>query len=153
MFEEEAEKLRELFNDHQIAIEHIGSTAIPGIDAKPVIDIMIGFMDEIDQKEMVKRLEGVDYEWWEKDPFKDIRLFFVKWNNDKTKRTHQIHAMHRVGSPFWKDQIAFRDKLRSEPSLAREYSDLKNMLMKKFKNNRHDYIQGKTAFVKRVLEH
>jgi GrpB-like predicted nucleotidyltransferase (UPF0157 family) len=151
MFEEESDKLKKLFSDYRSVIEHIGSTAIPDINAKPVIDIMLGFLDDITQEEMIKKLVDLGYEWWEKDRHKHVRLFFVKWNEKKTKRTHQIHAMHQTGSEFWKDHIAFRDKLRADSDLAKEYSDLKNSLMKEVKNNRHKYIEGKTAFVKRVL--
>lgn len=151
IFETEAEKLRSAFKDEDTIIEHIGSTSVTGLAAKPIVDIMIGFQ-KLDTDKIVKIIERFGYEHWYEDTFRNERLFFTKWDKGKKERLVHIHAT-TIGNSFWNDQLAFRNKLRENPSLAKEYEDLKKELAVQHENNRDGYTEAKTRFVRDVLGH
>ena len=133
------------FNPH---IEHIGSTSVPGLMAKPVIDILIGVRD-FKPEPLINVVEALGYEHWQEDEFQHVRLMFVKWDNGE--RDVNIHITP-IGSDFWKDQIAFRDALRANPNLASDYVELKIHLAEKYRNDPEGYTEAKTAFVRGVLK-
>jgi GrpB-like predicted nucleotidyltransferase (UPF0157 family) len=135
-------------------IEHFGSTSIPGIAAKPIIDILIEVTSlEETQKIIVPILqnEGYDYFWRpiNNDNNSPHYAWFIKRNN-KGKRTHHIH-MVEADSILWKD-LLFRDFLIEFPIEAKRYEELKLTLAKNFKNDRVGYTDGKTVFVSEVIE-
>mgnify|MGYP003489560928 CR=1 FL=1 len=147
LFEEAATQLEKLFPNAQI--EHIGSTSVVGLDAKPIIDIMLG-VESLTDGEIIRKLESVGYKHWKEDTFQNERLFFTKWDSEKKNRLVHIHATV-IGNDFWKDQIRFRDILRSKPEIAHEYAILKKQLAERLKNDRDGYTEAKTEFVKKIL--
>jgi GrpB-like predicted nucleotidyltransferase (UPF0157 family) len=149
LFENEASLLRRSFSGQEISIEHIGSTAVSGLDAKPIIDIMIGFQ-KMNPNDVVEKIEALGYEHWKEDTFQHVRLFFIKWGPVKKSRLMQIHAT-TIHNDFWNDQIAFRDSLRADHGLAKEYVLLKRKLAEKYQNDRDGYTSAKTKFVREVL--
>ncbi len=149
IFETEAEKLRVAFKGENPIIEHTGSTSVSGLAAKPIVDIMVGFQ-KLDTDEIVKKIENLGYEHWYEDTFRSERLFFTKWDKDKRERLVHVHAT-TTGNSFWNDQLAFRNKLRENPSLAKEYIELKKRLAIQFGNDREGYTAAKTRFVREVL--
>ncbi len=150
-FEKEAASLREVFKNHQPVIEHIGSTAIHGLDAKPIIDLMIGFEDEVEIEEIIQKIESLGYNHWKEDPYVQMRQFFIKWDAHKTHRISHIHAT-KIGNDFWTKQIIFRDKMRGNKNLIKEYAELKKMLARKFIDNHDKYIEAKTEFINKVID-
>jgi GrpB-like predicted nucleotidyltransferase (UPF0157 family) len=130
-------------------IQHIGSTAIPGLAAKPVIDIMIGVrsLQEADQY-CISRIEKLGYTYIQKyEAEVPQRRYFQKTTSDGA-RTHQIHLVE-IGSDWWERHLLFRDYLRSHPEAAREYEELKKSLAKKHSDT-NEYAAAKTAFIRQI---
>ena len=94
VFEDEAKKLREVFPTENSQIEHIGSTSVEGLDAKPIVDIMIGFQ-VLNTDEVVKRIKALGYEHWYEDTFRDTRLFFTKWDTAKKREIDSYSRNNR----------------------------------------------------------
>ena len=155
LFVKEKETLINKLPKHLIIrIEHFGSTAIPGIAAKPIIDILVEVysLDET-KKHIVPILkkEGYDYFWRpvNNDNNSPHYAWFIK-RDSKGKRTHHIHMVEK-DSVLWNDLI-FRDCLRESTVEAKRYEELKFSLEKKFKNDRIRYTEGKTEFVNAVVK-
>ncbi len=155
MFEDEADFLRERLPHGLIRkIEHFGSTAIPGLSAKPVIDILVGVTSlEETKKRIVPVLEAEGYEYFYRPSFGNYGPPYYAWfikRDSKGKRTHHIH-MVEAGSELW-DRLYFRDYLKEFPEVAERYNDLKRELSKKYPNNRVKYTEEKSGFIRSVTE-
>jgi GrpB-like predicted nucleotidyltransferase (UPF0157 family) len=131
--------------------EHIGSTAIPGISAKPIIDLMLGVNSLDDARLAIQPLENVGYSYWRDNPFKE-HFFFVKGLPlvEGPRRTHHVHLI-RKNSDFWRSQILFRDYLRQHWVDALKYQQLKIRLADRFREDRDGYTNAKTEFVNAIL--
>jgi GrpB-like predicted nucleotidyltransferase (UPF0157 family) len=127
-------------------IEHVGSTAIPDMPAKPVIDIMAAVTDLETSRPAIEALVEAGYVHFHYRP--DIMHWFCK--PSAAFRTHHLHLVP-LGSQRWMECLAFRDAIRSEQTLAAEYAALKTKLAEEFKFDREAYTAGKTPFVTRVL--
>jgi len=135
-------------------IEHFGSTAVPGLCAKPIVDMLV----EVTRLEKTRtriapvlEARGYDYFWrptWGDDtpPF---YAFFIKRDQDG-KRTHHIH-MIKADFEHW-DRLLFRDYLIDHPPIADEYGRLKQMLSKQHPKDRVAYTEAKTAFITKVTQ-
>jgi GrpB-like predicted nucleotidyltransferase (UPF0157 family) len=129
-----------------IVFEHTGSTAVPGLAAKPVLDILAGRPDSEPARARASealQAAGYVYRGEQEIPGRD---FFRRGD----PRQYHLH-LTSVGSVFWRDHLAFRDYLRSQPQAASEYAALKYELARQFPNDRQAYIDGKTPFVRRIL--
>lgn len=148
IFRKEADYLRSALPSSIIRrIEHFGSTAVPGLAAKPVIDMLVevGSLDETKEK-IVPVLEnaGYDYFWRPEFDGPPFYAWFIKRNAERV-RTHHIH-MAEASSKLW-ERLYFRDYLRDFPEEAEKYSRLKVSLAEKYPNDRIAYTKGKTEFV------
>lgn len=127
-------------------IEHIGSTAVPNLPAKPVIDIAAPVHSLEASRAAIAVATGAGYAYW---PYKaDLMHWFCKPSPEL--RTHHLHLVP-VASPLWQERLAFRDALRADPALAAEYAALKRSLAGKYRNDREAYTEAKTPFVQQVL--
>lgn len=126
-------------------IAHIGSTSVPGMIAKPMIDMMVGLRTLADVSALVPILQGLGYEYKGEFGIPDRHFFTL---GDPT--THHVHMVHH-GGPFWRLNVLFRDHLRNHPDEARAYEALKRGLAAKFANNREAYTKGKDAFIRSML--
>lgn len=144
LFREEAEQLRAVFGTLVKGIEHVGSTAIPGIRAKPILDILAGLPNLQGQAELTA-LATIGYEF-RPGAGLPAELVFVKGH----PRTHILHVVEWEGLA-WRQKLAFRNALRESPPLAREYDALKLTLSQEFAGDRAAYTAGKTDFVGRVV--
>jgi GrpB-like predicted nucleotidyltransferase (UPF0157 family) len=135
-----------------INIEHIGSTAIPHICAKPVIDIQIGVESlQAIKAPAIEALTQLGYVYWDENP-DPTRLFFVKGMPPfGERRTHHVHIVE-YDSDHWRDKILFRDYLRAHPDTAKEYEQLKNQLAKESTYDREKYTNDKLAFIQKILK-
>jgi GrpB-like predicted nucleotidyltransferase (UPF0157 family) len=149
LFEVESAVLMDAIGHYVADIQHIGSTAVPGLAAKPVIDILIGLRRLLDAQDCILPIEGMEYEYFPEfeNEFPE-RRYFRKSSNGK--RTHQIHLVE-INTDFWKRHLAFRDYLRSHPEIANEYATLKKELAKQFENDREGYTNAKSNFIENVL--
>jgi GrpB-like predicted nucleotidyltransferase (UPF0157 family) len=149
LFEEEKAKLQKILGANVKGIEHIGSTAMPGISAKPVIDIAVG-IEDMNAAESIKNiLEANGWIWRPK--FGDIANHIVFAKGTKEERTHYLHLMQYEGEK-WKERIAFRDYLISHEVEKKEYEQLKQKSMESFGNDRKAYTAEKDEFVQRILQ-
>ena len=129
------------------AIEHVGSTSIPGLMAKPVIDIMVGVKSLELSKPCIQILEKHNYKYF---PYKiDVMHWFCKPSDEF--RTHHLHLIP-YQSELWKERIKFRDLLLNNDSVFKGYQSLKLELAKKYENDREKYTQEKWPFIKKALE-
>lgn len=142
-FEEEKEKIEAVFKDELIEIHHIGSTSVPGLKAKPVIDIMpvVKNIEDVDQHEM--EMTELGYECLGEYGITG-RRYFRKGGNG---RTHHVHAFEE-GSEDIIRHTAFRDYLRVYPEVRAQYAELKEALAEKFPNDINGYMDGKNRFIK-----
>lgn len=145
LFRREAEALRAALGRRAIAIEHVGSTSISGIRAKPILDVLLAIADLEDHAELVAHVGKLDY-IFRPNAGLPAELVFVKG----TPRTHILHVV-AWDSDAWRQKLAFRNALRADPALAAEYDALKASLAAQFENDRTAYTTGKTEFVRRVV--
>src|SRR5687767_8771109 len=125
LYAQEKETLLTIGGQWIEAIEHIGSTSIPNICAKPVIDIMISVKSlTIADQNVIKPIQSIGYDYIaEYEKQMPYRRYFQKINKEGS-HTHHIHLVE-AGTEFWKRHISFRDYLRSHPDIAQEYEALK----------------------------
>jgi GrpB-like predicted nucleotidyltransferase (UPF0157 family) len=149
LFESEKCVLHALLQDYILDIQHVGSTAIDGIKAKPIIDIAVLIPDENDFNTIVEILENNGYEY-KGDAGSSGGELIVKCSAPDV-RTHHIHFV-RQQDLQWKNYLYFRDVLNTNPALAIAYNELKEELEKKFMHNRQEYTRAKNEFISRVLD-
>jgi GrpB-like predicted nucleotidyltransferase (UPF0157 family) len=128
------------------SIEHVGSTAVAGLRAKPVIDIMAGVESLPASRDAIPALGRLEYQYW---PYKsDVMHWFCKPSAEH--RTHHLHLVP-VGSATWIERLAFRDRLRADASARLAYAALKHELAGRCGDDREAYTEGKTDFVRRIV--
>lgn len=133
-------------------VEHVGSTAVPGLAAKPVIDLMASVRDL--SAVVAQAGDGLAADGWcyvppELDQ-RPWRRFFVKPDESGQHRVAHLHLI-QAGHPRWAEQLAFRDALRRDGQLARHYEDLKRLLAARHAGDREAYTAAKAAFVANAL--
>lgn len=134
------------------SIQHIGSTAIPNMLAKPIIDLMIIVQDINAAKVLIPIIESLGYAHWYDNPKKD-RLFFVKGLPEAggSGRTHHLHIFQKNSYEYFAHQL-FRDYLISQPNKKLAYAELKTKLALQYIGDREAYTSGKTDFVNQVSQ-
>jgi len=149
-FAEEAQALREAIagTARFRRIEHFGSTAVEGLAAKPVIDIMVVSDDREAWPRLVAPIEALGYAFWSDNPRTD-RMFFVKGMPPRgDRRTHHVHVRTPEDAA---DALLFRDYLRARPDEAKRYERLKRKLSERHPTEREAYTDGKEAMISRML--
>ena len=133
-----------------VSIEHFGSTSIPGLIAKPIIDMLVAVRSVPEAREIaVLPLASIGYAFWSDNPRRD-RLFFVKGLPPAAAhRTNHIHILE-PGSDM-QAQLLFRDYLRSHPDEALRYGELKLELMARHRSDREAYTAAKSTYVDQVI--
>ncbi|HYT25287.1 MAG TPA: GrpB family protein [Actinomycetota bacterium] len=147
-FAEERDRIQAALGHAALVVEHIGSTAVPGLPAKPIIDIMVGVSDIERSGQAVAALIDLGYDYapeFETD-IPERRYFYRG-----IPHSHHVHMVART-SDFFDRHLIFRDHLRTHPEAAAEYARLKRGLAARFRNDRDAYTEGKRAFVETVVE-
>lgn len=150
-FEQEAAFLRSALPKSLLGrIEHFGSTAVPGLSAKPIIDILVevGSLEET-KKQIVPLLEAAGYDYFWRTDAQPAYAWFIK-RDPQGKRTHHLH-MVEADSVLW-DRLYFRDYLRKFMDERIRYEELKRALAQEHPNNRVSYTEGKTEFIVAITE-
>ena len=146
LFKAEADELAAIFGQEVIAIHHIGSTAIPGISAKPIIDMLVEVQDIEKIDEFNEEMIQLGYQ--PKGEFGiPGRRFFIK--GDDANRTHHIHTF-QTGHPRIERYLNFRDYMMAHPEEAQAYSRLKEELTRRFPEDIEGYMAGKDEFIKEI---
>jgi GrpB-like predicted nucleotidyltransferase (UPF0157 family) len=147
-FENEKGKLKEILSDKVISIEHIGSTSVEGLGAKPILDIAIGINDLEIVNEFIEPLKQLGYEFVYHKEFPERRFFRKeKWRAG----THHLHFYQFEGE-HWNNQILFRNYLRNNPDVLIEYNQLKIDLARNYRFDREAYTENKAPFIQKVLQ-
>jgi GrpB-like predicted nucleotidyltransferase (UPF0157 family) len=146
-FEEEKQALAGAFGPYALAIEHVGSTSVPGLAAKPVIDIAVGMPGYPLPDEVIRRVEALGYD--HRGEFGIPRRHYFRRNGPPC--VFHVHANEIEGDSY-RDQVLFRDYLRAHPEAAREYQVLKRDLTARLVSDFETYTESKTGFVQLTLE-
>jgi GrpB-like predicted nucleotidyltransferase (UPF0157 family) len=144
-FDEEAKRLKPAMRLINGVLEHCGSTSIPRIPAKPILDMLMGVPEpvRVTAIESALSLFGYEHATWAGVPGHEV---FGRGN----PRTHLIHVVP-MKSVAWDRMLRFRDRLREDDLLAAQYADLKRTLAIRYPDDRSAYTDGKSEFVTRVL--
>ncbi len=155
MFDQERKHLTACLPENLIGrIEHFGSTAIQGLPAKPIIDILVEVTSLDETKSIIApvlELQGYDYFW--RPSFGDSTPPFYAWFIKRSKKGIRTHHIHMVEADFehW-ERLLFRDYLLENEDIAKKYGDLKIRLCEKNRNDRVAYTMGKTKFIVATTE-
>jgi len=144
-FEAEAARIERVCDDLEIRLEHVGSTAIPGVAAKPIIDILAGVPARAPRRDYVTAIKGIGYE--------HLGAHGVPGRDYFRRGSPRSHHVHLVSwsSAFWREQLAFRDWLRAHPETAAEYDALKRELARRHADDRKRYQEEKGPFIRSVV--
>jgi GrpB-like predicted nucleotidyltransferase (UPF0157 family) len=145
LFAEEAARLRVALGNLAIAIEHFGSTSVPGLIAKPLLDILVGGPEATDAAPYTAALAPLGYDYAAHAGVAEHLVF-----GRGTARTHLVHVV-RYGGGAWHSALAFRDALRADAGLRDTYAGLKRELAQRHGGERSRYTAAKSAFVEQVL--
>ena len=145
LYEAEAHRIRSALPGTALEIDHVGSTAVVGLPAKPILDVAVRVAPE-DEDAVASALIGLGYV---DRGVRGGRLFVRVRGGDV--RTHNLH-LYRPGDLDRRDQVAFRDALRRDRRLRDRYAALKHRLAGSLAGRRKEYAGGKTAFVREALE-
>ncbi|NHJ04763.1 MAG: GrpB family protein [Candidatus Heimdallarchaeota archaeon] len=152
IFESEKEILLDSIGEYIQQIEHIGSTAITGLAAKPIIDILVGVETITKAEKCIPILEELNYQYVpEFEAELPERRYFRKPPRGFGKRKFHLHMVETT-SYFWKRQLLFREYLSTHSQTRDEYTQLKKDLSVKYRNDRVAYTNSKTDFILKILE-
>jgi GrpB-like predicted nucleotidyltransferase (UPF0157 family) len=130
-------------------VEHVGSTAVPDLAAKPIIDIAAPVRSLVEAHRAIPVLERSGWCYWPSDPNGSWRLWFLRPRPET--RTHHLYLIQH-GDPHLRELTAFRDRLRTDGPARKQYVELKKSLAQKFRADREAYTAAKTNFVIKLLQ-
>lgn len=147
-YNNEEKILKELLNGFEFRIEHVGSTSIPGLSAKPIIDIAIGVTDESLLYKFADILGNAGYSVL--NSMEEKGEILIQKGLPEC-RTHHIH-MQKIGSTYWNNFVYFKQYMLDHPEKVKEYENLKTELARLYANERKKYTASKNDFISKVLE-
>lgn len=149
LYERERRTITQALGNLLVRIEHIGSTAVPGLGAKPIIDVITGVAREADLDRIVEPLQRIGFEYV---PKYETMMPFRRYFRTRPPASTQAVNVHVVvvGSDLWNRHLLFRDYLRSHPEVAAEYERLKRELAPRFEDV-NVYAEAKTEFITAVV--
>jgi GrpB-like predicted nucleotidyltransferase (UPF0157 family) len=150
LYERERARLAVALGHHVLDLQHVGSTAIPGIRAKPILDIAAAVASYEAASVCVALLEALGYTYRGENGIPRRRYFVLRAPDGETTLIH-LHMLE-VDSAEWENHLLFRDYLRAHPADAQAYQALKEQLMTRHPHDRGAYTEGKEAFVSRIVE-
>jgi GrpB-like predicted nucleotidyltransferase (UPF0157 family) len=130
-------------------IEHVGSTAVPGLAAKPIIDMAAPVRSLLEARRAIPVLEQAGWRYWPSDPNGSWRLWFLRPQPET--RTHHLYLIQHDDAHL-QELTAFRDRLCTDASARQQYAELKVLLAQRYKKDRDAYTAAKTPFVIRLLK-
>ena len=148
LFEEEAAAICRAGGPLVLDVQHVGSTAVPGLPAKPILDIAVAVRSSGDIPGLVRRLTAVGY-IDRGDGGRDGGYLLVR-DSEPEVRTAHVHVVERA-DPQWHHYVVFRDALRRDSAIRERYGELKQRLAAAYANDRERYTSGKSEFIRRVL--
>ena len=146
-FLQEKMLLQEILGEDALSIEHVGSTSIPGLSAKPILDIAVAVKDEKTLEKLIPVFQQNGYDVL--DSIEKCGEILARKGMPNC-RTHYIHV-EVLNSTYWNNHILFRDYLLKYPKFAQQYENLKRSIADQYKNERKKYTAEKNAFIQHVL--
>lgn len=147
-FADEAGRIRAALDARPAEVAHVGSTAVPGLSAKPILDLMVGVAPDRDVAAYVAPLQAIGYAYRGEHGLPG-RHYFVR-DDASGRRTHHLHLVATDGA-IWRAHLAFRDALRASPERRAAYEALKRDLATRHVGERLAYTEGKAAFIHETL--
>jgi GrpB-like predicted nucleotidyltransferase (UPF0157 family) len=147
IFDVESKSIADALGENVVNVHHIGSTAIQGIYAKPIIDLLVEVKDIVKVDGQSSSMESLGYEAMGELGIPGRRYF--RKDNQEGVRTHHIHTF-KVSSEQVKRHLAFRDYMIAHPEDAQRYSELKRRLAREYPTNIDGYMDGKDGFIKEM---
>jgi GrpB-like predicted nucleotidyltransferase (UPF0157 family) len=154
IYETEKNELIRILGQKAIRIEHFGSTAVPNLEAKPTIDILVEIPESKKVKdEIIEIMKSENYHFIPRNDCPPPYLMFVKgYTNEGIKgQSYHIHMAEKEHNGLW-DRLYFRDYLINYKETAKEYEKIKRELAEKYKYDREKYTESKTEFVRKITE-
>ncbi len=148
LFEQERHLLHQHIGHLVLDLQHVGSTAVPGLDAKPIIDLAAAVASVGVTPQCRQPLGELGY-LDRGDAGRDGGYLFVKEAAPEV-RTHHLHLV-AINNPEWRTYLQFRDMLRADETLRARYGELKNLLQKRFAQDRRGYTNAKQEFIRDIL--
>jgi GrpB-like predicted nucleotidyltransferase (UPF0157 family) len=145
LFQQEKQRLHLAIGHYVLDIQHVGSTSIPGLPAKPIIDIAIAVKDFEEAIICISPIEQLGYVYRGEHGI-PRRHYFRKGE----LRTHHLH-LNEIEGDDWKNQILFRDYLRQHPAARQAYAELKTDLARRYARDRERYLREKAPFIEEVI--
>jgi GrpB-like predicted nucleotidyltransferase (UPF0157 family) len=147
-FQRLAAQLRATLTDLAVAVEHVGSTAVPGLTAKPILDVLVGLAPGTDPEQVIAALEPLGYQS-RGDKGDEGGLLLVL----EDRPAHRVAHLHLVGhgDRQWRRYLALRDRLRNDPAAMAAYARLKERLTARFSSDRRAYTAAKATFITQLL--
>jgi GrpB-like predicted nucleotidyltransferase (UPF0157 family) len=146
----EIQAIKKIVNQSSYSIHHLGSTAISGMAAKPIIDLYIGLDDMRSAEDWIKPLQSLGYQYWDDGPNKNHQWYFKGMPPFGISRTHHVHIIP-AGNKLNK-RIQFKKQLQASARLRNDYLQLKSQLAHKYAQNHEEYTRQKSAFISHALE-
>ncbi|MGE7766046.1 GrpB family protein [Peribacillus sp. NPDC096540] len=147
-FEQEKVKIKEILKNYPICVEHIGSTSVKDLGAKPILDIMAGVQHLVEVEKFIEPLKTIGYEFVPHKEFPERRFFRKgQWRAG----THHLH-IYKFESEEWANHILFRDYLSAHPDVCKQYQQLKQNLAQEYHVDRVGYTKAKAPFIRYVIE-
>lgn len=147
-YKKEAKIVKEILKDYALDIQHVGSTSIVGLSAKPIIDIAVAVKNKEVLNTIIPVMQNAGYEV---KPSIEDKGEVLAIKGEEQCRTHYIHIEVKDGE-YWQNHILFRDYLLKHPNAVKEYENLKMHLCKLYQNERKVYTASKNDFIKSIIE-
>lgn len=144
-YAEEDGRIRDALKDLALDVQHCGSTAVPGIRAKPILDVVVGVERLALGRECIRPLRGIGYDYLGAEIVPDGHFF-----GKGLPRTHHLHLVEWHTSS-WRDKLLFRDRLLADRDVAGRYEAMKVALARRFPDDRASYTKAKAAFIAGVV--
>jgi len=151
LFQEEKRIVLEATGNKVLAVEHIGSTAVPGLGAKPIIDMMAGVRGAADADQCIALLRRIGYTSFTLEPERERAVgHYYCCGKGPHSIGYHLHLL-RFKSREWQRHLLFRDYLRTHPEIAQQYYKLKKELATQYRSDRDGYTEAKTSFIESVI--
>lgn len=147
-----AADLRAALEPWVVEIEHIGSTAVNGLAAKPIIDIQVGVVSLDDSARIVAAVEALGYDYVPEFERELPNRRYFRRRSSIGITTHHVHLVERTDHEWWDRHIWFRDWLRTHPDDRDRYAQLKRSLVTAYRDDRTGYTEAKSTFITSILE-
>jgi len=152
-FEDEKQRILSVIGQRVVALEHIGSTSVPGLGGKPIVDVLVGVNNAAEAEKCLQPLKKIGYVDVTPEPQESDWHYCLGTSPVQSRPSFRYVHLHLVNvqSPHWEKHVLFRDYLRMHPAAAQEYFDLKKRWSIQYGSDREGYTEAKTVFIEQIV--